>query len=69
MKKILIIAVLVLGSTLFFTSCSPYYYQRPYDRYSTPPSRVIVRPAPYYRTPPPVYRNKRQHIHKRNRRY
>ncbi len=72
MKKIIIIAVFVLGATLFFTSCSPYYYDRSYVRsYQPPPPRVYVRPVVpyYYSTPPPVYRYRRQHIHRHYRRY
>jgi hypothetical protein len=70
MKKIIIIAVLFFGATLFFTSCSPYYYQRPYNRYSAPPPRVFVRPVVprYYFTPPPIYRH-RKYIHRHYRRY
>ena len=74
MKKILLIAVLFIGATMFFSSCSPYYYERPYDysyRRSTPPPRVYVRPVVprYYSTPPPVYRYKKQRYYRNNRRY
>lgn len=71
MKKILIIVVFSLGVTLFFSACSPYYYDRSYVRsYQPPPSRVYVRPAVpyYYSTPPPIYRHKHK-IYRKYRRY
>ena len=76
MKKILLIAVLFIGATMFFSSCSPYFYDRPYD-YSyrrayppPPPPRVYVRPAvPYYYSTPPPVRYKRHHTYRNNRRY
>ena len=77
MKKILLIAVLFIGATMFFSSCSPYFYDRPYD-YSyrrayppPPPPQVYVRPVVprYYLTPPPVYRYKRHYFYRYKRRY
>ena len=76
MKKILLIAILFIGITMFFSSCSPYFYDRPYD-YSyrrayppPPPPQVYVRPAvPYYYSTPPPVRYKRHHTYRNNRRY
>ena len=55
MKKLIIICCLTFGAIGFFSSCSPYYYDRGYS-YTPQPRvyvapRVVVRPAPYYYTP------------------
>ena len=47
MKKILLLSVMFIGATLFFTACSPYYHQPNYYSYRRAyppplPARVYV---------------------------